>query len=120
MFERLLGRCGTIKIIDEFKESGEDYFYIKNSFVILYNEKRYYTHFIIGNRNNDEKIITNVTMSDLVDAYKKCTIISDKFLNYKDRLTQEDRSNVPKLSLPIYDLLTIFYNHFVDPMLSQK
>lgn len=114
MFERLLGRCGTIKIIDEFKESGEDYFYIKNSFVILYNEKRYYTHFIIGNRNNDEKIITNVTMSDLVDAYKKCTIISDKFLNYKDRLTQEDRSNVPKLSLPIYDLLTIFYNHFVD------
>ena len=31
MFERLLGKCGTIKIIDEFKESDEDYFYIKNS-----------------------------------------------------------------------------------------
>lgn len=114
MFERLLGKCGTIKIIDEFKESDEDYFYIKNSLFIQYNEKQYYTHFIIGKRNNNEQIITNVTMTDLVDAYKKCITINDKFLNYKDRLTQENRSSVPKLNLPMYDLLTIFYNHFVD------
>ena len=104
MFERLLGKCGTIKIIDEFKESDEDYFYIKNSLFIQYNEKQYYTHFIIGKQNNNEQIITNVTMTDLVDAYKKCITINDKFLNYKDRLTQENRSSVPKLNLPMYDL----------------
>ena len=88
---------GTIRAIDNYLASKELYFYINDKFKINYRNKIYNINFVISNKiEADKKIIpTNITMTDFIKIYGNT-----------------NRAAVPKLSLPVFDFLGIFFKHF--------
>ena len=105
---------GTIRAIDNYLASKELYFYIYDKFKINYRNKIYNINFVISNKiEADKKIIpTNITMTDFIKIYGNTYYKCEEILSYKKRITDTNRAAVPKLSLPVFDFLGIFFKHF--------
>lgn len=113
MFESYLDGS-TIKILDKYMHSKKQYFLIKDELNIKYNNHIYSINFIISNKIRLEKTIvqTNITMTEFKKIYNTYINDYERLLNFQNTLSSLDRTSVPKLSVPVFDFLNIFYSHF--------
>lgn len=111
-FEAALFDKGSVKILDEYIKSKKQYFFINTCFNIIHIDKICKINFIISNKIPvDKKIITtNITMTEFKKIYGYCDC--ESLINYKKRLSQENRCSIFKLSVPVLDFLELFYTHF--------
>lgn len=116
MFESSIMKNSTIQVLDNYIESKEQYFFITDSVGIKNNEEVYNVNFIISNKiEQGKKIVpTNITMTEFKKIYKPVFLNCEKILNYHNHLTSESRAGIPQYSLPVFDFIGIFYNHFKD------
>lgn len=113
MFESSITDVSTVKVLDEYIESKEQYFLILNNFNIIYDNKIYDVNFVISNKIEVGKQIvpTNITLTEFKKIYGSMFNEFDRILGYKDRVNNNDRLAVPKYSVPVLDFIEIFYNH---------
>ena len=121
-FEAVLSDKGSIKILDEYIKSKKQYFLINTCFNIIHIDKIYEINFIISNKIPvDKKIIaTNITMTEFKKIYGYGYCDCNSLINYRKRLSSENRYSVPKLSVPVLDFLELFYTHFQENLEKQK
>ena len=114
MFSYSITNGSTVKALDKYIASGEQYFFITDTFNITYNQKVYRINFIISNKIEIGKSIvqTNITMTEFKKIYSSYTNNLDTYINYKNLLTDKDRTFVPKFSTPVLDFIELFFNHF--------
>lgn len=115
MYENYISNKSTIKILDDFIKSGEKYFCIRDNFSFYYNDKFYVINFIISQiESNQEVLKSNITISDFknffkISRHKKLDQIINCLNHNKDGFKLTD---IPKISLPVYDFIYTFYNIF--------
>lgn len=116
MFESSIENKSTIKVLDDYIKSKEQYFLITDLVGIKINEEVYKVNFIISNKiEKGKKIVpTNITMTEFKKIYKPDFLNCEKILNYHNHLTSESRAGIPQYSLSVFDFIGIFYNHFKD------
>lgn len=121
MFESIIVDISTVRVLDDYIKSNEQYFLISNSFNIFYNATIYDIYFVISNKIPiGKKIVkTNITMTDFKKLYNSRFNTLEKYTNYKTNLTNVDRTNVPKLSAPVLDFVELFFNHFANNITKQ-
>lgn len=121
-FEATLFDKGSVKILDEYIKSKKQYFFIDTCFDIIHMDKIYRINFIISNKIPvDKKIVaTNITMTEFKKLYGYEYCDCDLLINYRKRLSTENRCSVPKLSVPVLDFLELFYTHFQQNLEKQK
>ena len=120
-FEAALFDKGSVKILDEYIKSKKQYFFIDTCFDIIHMDKIYRINFIISNKIPvDKKIIaTNITMTEFKKIYGYGYCDCNSLINYRKRLSTENRCSVPKLSVPVLDFLELFYTHFQENLEKQ-
>lgn len=113
MFESTVIDISTIKVLDNYIKSKEQYFRISDGFNISYNNEVYNIYFIISNKIPIEKTIvkTNITMTEFKKIYDSYFNTSEKYTKYKTKITDTDRTSIPKLSVPVLDFIELFFNH---------
>ncbi|MBU5471723.1 hypothetical protein KQI85_15410 [Falcatimonas sp. MSJ-15] len=114
MFESTILDVSTIKVLDKYIQSKEQYFLITDDFNILCGDKIYNIYFVISNKIPvDKKIVkTNVTMTEFKKIYNSHFNSSERISDYKNTLSETDRTKVPKCSMPVFDFLEMFFEHF--------
>lgn len=114
MFEESIVDTSTIKVLDEYIKSKEQYFYITDIFNVEYNNKIFNVNFIISNKIEigKEIIQTNITMTDFKKIFGSYFNSYNRIIEYKKHNSSKDRKSVPKLSLPVYDFLEMFFENF--------
>lgn len=115
MFEESIVDTSTIKVLDEYIKSKEQYFYITDIFNVEYNNKIFNVNFIISNKIEigKEIIQTNITMTDFKKIFGSYFNSYNRIIEYKKHNSSKDRKSVPKLSLPVYDFLEMFFENFI-------
>lgn len=115
MFESYL-EGSTIKILDQYKHSQKQYFLIKDDLNIIYHDHVYTINFLISNKIKEGKKIipTNITMTEFKKIFVYRINDFEQMLNYSNLLSPHDRTCIPKLSLPVFDFLNIFYAHLKE------
>lgn len=111
MFEAYLSGS-TIKILDKYIESKEQYFKILDNFKIVHNDIVYDVNFVISNKMiQGTKIVkTNITMTEFKKIFDRTYILKD-MNKYMDNASLLNRTNIPKINLPVYDFILCFYKH---------
>lgn len=111
MFEAHLSGS-TVKILDKYIESKEQYFKILDNFKIVHNDIVYDVNFVISNKMIQEtKIVkTNITMTEFKKIFDRTYVLKD-MNKYMDNVSSLDRTNIPKINLPVYDFILSFYKH---------
>ena len=118
MFEAYLSGS-TVKILDKYIESNEQYFKILDIFKIVYD-----VNFVISNKMiQGTKIVkTNITMTEFKKIFDRIYVLRD-INKYIDNASLLNRTNIPKINLPVYDFILCFYKHlqnnFDDAMLGE-
>lgn len=114
MFKSSIIDKRTIKVLDKYIESKEQYFFITDIFRINHKEKIYDINFIISNKIEIGKsmVPTNITMTEFKKIYSSFFNDLEKLVNYKTILTRSNRTAVPKFSVPVLDFLELFFEHF--------
>jgi hypothetical protein len=115
MFEESIVDTSTIKVLDEYIKSKEQYFYITDIFNVEHNNKIFNVNFIISNKIEigKEIIQTNITMTDFKKIFGSYFKSYNRIIEYKKHNSSKDRKSVPKLSLPVYDFLEMFFENFI-------
>ena len=115
MFEESIVDTSTIKVLDEYIKSKEQYFYITDIFNVEHNNKIFNVNFIISNKIEigKEIIQTNITMTDFKKIFGSYFNSYNRIIEYKKHNSSKDRKSVPKLSLPVYDFLEMFFENFI-------
>lgn len=105
---------GSVKILDEYIKSKKQFFFITTCFNIIHIDKVYQINFIISNKIpvNKKIIPTHITMTEFKKLYGYDYCDCDALINYKNHLSAENRCAIPKLSVPVWDFLQLFYAHF--------
>jgi len=116
MYENYITTKSTIKVFDEFLKSDEQYFCIKDNFAFYYNDIYFAINFIISSKTDNQNILkSNITITDFkkiytIPHYKDLEQITDCLNHNKEdfKLT-----NIPKISLPVFDFICTFKDFFV-------
>ena len=113
MFEgSILG--SSVKALDKYIESKEQYFLIRDKYNIIYNKKFYDINFIISNKIEVGKQIvsTRITMTEFKKIYNEVHNDYDEIVNYKNYLSPLRRTYAPIYSVAVFDFIEIFFEHF--------
>lgn len=121
-FQANLFDKGSVKILDEYIKSKKQYFFIDTCFDIIHLDKIYRINFIISNKIPIDKTIisTNITMTEFKKLYGYEYCDCETLINYRKKLSLENRCSAPKLSVPVLDFLELFYTHFQKNLEGQK
>lgn len=116
MFESSITDVSTVKILDQYLESKEQYFLIVDNFNIIFKRKIYDVNFVISNKIEVGKQIvsTNITLTEFKKIYGSRFNYLEDILNYKERITDINRTRIPKFTVPVMDFIEIFKNHFEE------
>lgn len=115
MYNNCITTKSTITVLDEFINSGEKYFCIKDNFSFYHNDKFYAINFIIGQKEfNQDMIKSNITISDFKKIY---SIPHNKDLEQIINCLNHNQENfkltdIPKISLPVFDFICTFHDTF--------
>lgn len=114
MFQSSITETSTIKILDKYIESKEQYFLISDDFNIDYQNKIYDIKFVISNKIEFGKSIirTNITMTDFKKIYNSMFNDYEKIVHYKNNIKDNDRTNIPKFTVPVLDFIELFFENF--------
>lgn len=106
----------SVKMLDDYIESKKQYLFITTCFHIIHEQKVYDIHFVLSNKMPvDKKIIpTYITMTEFKKLYNDEYCNCKNILDYKNRMQDSDRRYAPKLSVPVFDFLNLFYIHFQE------
>lgn len=82
--------------------------------ITLNQNKIYDINFIISNKIDVGKSIirTNITMTDFKKIYNSMFNSYEKIVHYKNNIEDDDRTNIPKLSVPVLDFIELFFENF--------
>lgn len=102
MFEAdIFSNKGTIKLLDAFKESKEEYFKIRNNLNVYMNNRWYFLNLIISSSPKGRYIPLDITITDLKQFYKNNDGIM--FDEWRDALfSDKEYVFIPKITLPVY------------------
>ncbi len=114
MFEASIIDTSTIKILDDYIESKEQYFLILDNFNIEYQNKISDINFIISNKIDVGKSIisTNITMTEFKKLYNSMFNSYERLVNYKNNIKDSNKTNIPKFSVPVLDFVELFFENF--------
>lgn len=116
MFESSITDVSTVKVLDQYLESKEQYFLILDNFNIIFKNRIYDVNFVISNKIEvGKKIVsTNITLTEFKRIYGSMFNDFDRILNYKNQATDTDRTKVPKFTVPVLDFIEIFKIHLEE------
>lgn len=122
MFKSSIVDVSTVKVLDRYIKSNEQYFLITDEFNLRFKGKIYTINFVISNKIEvgKEIIPTNITMTDFKKIYMKYVNDYDKISGYKNYVSDQKRKAVPKISMPVFDFLEMFFKHFENNLNKQS
>lgn len=115
MYKNYIVTNSTVKILDDFINSGEKYFCIKDNFAFYYNDKFYAINFIISQKeHNQDANKSNITISDFKKIF---TFPHHQDLKQITNCLNHNQENfkltdIPKISLPVFDFICTFHDIF--------
>ena len=94
MFKSSIVDISTVKVLDRYIKSNEQYFLITDEFNLRFKGKIYTINFVISNKIEvgKEIISTNITMTDFKKIYMKYVNDYDRISGYKNYVS--DRKSV--------------------------
>lgn len=103
---------GTVTVFDEYLKSEEDFFHITDNFVFIHNNFSYTVNFVISKNQPQNYFKTNITLSEFKKIYKMWHY--QNILTLQNILNVLPKTEIPKISLPVYDFLCTFSKYFLE------